>query len=239
MSDRLESELYFSILPEWVLDADLSDKAIRLYAVLARYADHRTHEAFPSRETLAQRMRCSARSVDRAALELIASGVITKRQRHNSSLVYTLRVSRGVDMGVQGGLSPVSRGVDKDGDLTITTELEPEELDLGKRSKSARAQQLPGEWKPEALDDFSNKYPGLDFRDEVDAFKNYHLAKGSVMKDWDAAFRTWLRNAKRWNSPRGQVWKPPADIPGVRDWVKKMHEMGEHFECRDGEFGCK
>jgi hypothetical protein len=33
--------------------------------------------------------------------------------------------------------------------------------------------------------------------------------------------------------------KPAADIPGYRDWVKGMHDIGEHWECRQGEFGCK
>lgn len=32
---------------------------------------------------------------------------------------------------------------------------------------------------------------------EVEAFLDYHRAKGSVMKDWDAAFRTWIRNSTK------------------------------------------
>ena len=24
-----------------------------------------------------------------------------------------------------------------------------------------------------------------------------------------------------------------------RGWVEELHEMGEHWECRPGEFGCK
>jgi hypothetical protein len=27
--------------------------------------------------------------------------------------------------------------------------------------------------------------------------------------------------------------------PGRRVWVEQMHDLGEHFECRPGEFGCK
>ncbi len=27
--------------------------------------------------------------------------------------------------------------------------------------------------------------------------------------------------------------------PGHRDWVEDLHNMGEHFECRSGEFGCR
>jgi hypothetical protein len=48
MNDTLTAELPIRMIPEWVLDAGISDKAIRLYCVLARYADNETHRAFPS-----------------------------------------------------------------------------------------------------------------------------------------------------------------------------------------------
>jgi hypothetical protein len=28
-------------------------------------------------------------------------------------------------------------------------------------------------------------------------------------------------------------------VGGPREWVKDMHDLGEHWECRAGEFGCK
>ena len=33
--------------------------------------------------------------------------------------------------------------------------------------------------------------------DELEGFRDYHLKKGSQFVDWDAAFRTWLRNGKK------------------------------------------
>jgi hypothetical protein len=36
---------------------------------------------------------------------------------------------------------------------------------------------------------------GLNPFQQQAAFKDYHVAKGSVFKDWQAAFRTWLRNS--------------------------------------------
>jgi len=38
-----------------------------------------------------------------------------------------------------------------------------------------------------------------DPRSEVEAFKDYHIAQGTLMFDWEAAFRTWLRNCLRFN----------------------------------------
>jgi hypothetical protein len=28
-------------------------------------------------------------------------------------------------------------------------------------------------------------------------------------------------------------------VPKPREWVQDLHDMGEHFECKPGEFGCK
>jgi hypothetical protein len=134
MEQSIKIERRFAIIDEWLLDLDISDRAIRLYAVLARYADNDTHKAYPSRETLAQRLRCSKASVDRAAQELVDCHAMTKKQRHNSSIVYTLQVSSPMTRGVlthdEGGSSPVQRGVLTSDDLTRTTELEPKEREL-------------------------------------------------------------------------------------------------------------
>lgn len=239
MHDNLTAEIRFSIIPEWITYAEISDKAIRLYSVLARYADNQTHEAFPSRDTLAAHMHCSAKSVDRATEELINIGAITKRQRHNSSLIYTLRVSQGGGHQSPGGSSPVSRGVDTDVHLTRTTELEPDNY-IDNKGKS-----VPPNWEPtpQFTAECTQKFPTLIIANEVEAFIDFHIAKGSVFKDLQRAFRTWCRNAAKFSQPKTvihkQEVKPNADIPGYRDWVKGLHDIGEHWECRAGEFGCK
>jgi len=129
MEQTVRLERRFAILDEWLLDLDISDRAVRLYAVLARYADNDTHKAYPSRETLAARLRCSTKSVDRAALELVEQGAMTKQQRTNSSIIYTLLVVQGGGHESPGGWTGVSRGVDTGVELTITTELEPSNVE--------------------------------------------------------------------------------------------------------------
>ncbi|RBO87562.1 helix-turn-helix domain-containing protein [Nocardia puris] len=70
---------YFAILPEWLLYADVSDRAVRLYAILRRYAEGASER--PSRATIAARMRTSVKSVDRALRELEELGAVTIRHR--------------------------------------------------------------------------------------------------------------------------------------------------------------
>lgn len=56
----------------------------------------------------------------------------------------------------------------------------------------------------------------VDIEKEFLAFKDFHLSKGNVFKDWDAAFRTWLRNAIKFNAGKGNNkpsgWKDGVDF---------------------------
>jgi hypothetical protein len=45
-----------------------------------------------------------------------------------------------------------------------------------------------------------------------DAFVDYHLSRGSLMADWEAAFRTWLRNAQKYQRPTPP---PQPHLPSV------------------------
>jgi len=233
METSLTLDRRFAIIDEWILDLPISDRAIRLYAILARYADYETNKAFPSRKTLAARLRCSAASVDRASQELIEHGVMTKRQRHNSSLVYVLRITpEGVSTGAKGGSSPVTRGVLTRDDLTITTKREPKNVIAKKKFDASKYE--PSE---KIRETFASKYPGLDLESELEAFRDHHLSKGSSFKDWDAAFRTWARNASKWLPKHVKDAGKPAEGPGRNQWKLWYHEQDDHTFCNPGEFG--
>jgi hypothetical protein len=80
--DKIIADNFFAIIPEWVLFAEISPQAVRLYGVLRRYAD-RDGSCFPSRKRLASDLRMdSTKPVDKALKELVTIGAITITHRH-------------------------------------------------------------------------------------------------------------------------------------------------------------
>ena len=73
------------------------------------------------------------------------------------------------------------------------------------KAPKPRAHALPSEWAPRPEERERAIASGLDCNAEVDGFRDHHTAKASRLTDWDAAFRTWLRNAVKFNSNRRGV----------------------------------
>lgn len=123
----------FTIIPEWILDADMSDRAVRLYGVLHRYLG-RNETAWPSRQTLAGRLRCSTKSVDRALEELAGLGAVVVRHRYRSDGSQTssdyLLVTEAPRHGWGGGAPPVSTPLATRVAVKRASEREPENKDI-------------------------------------------------------------------------------------------------------------
>jgi hypothetical protein len=97
-SPDLVVEDRFAIVPEWLLDGDISDAAVRLYAVLLRYGQS-SGSRMPSRASLARRLRKrSTDSVDRAMKELVGIGAVRIEHRYAGAQrltnAYHVRTSR-------------------------------------------------------------------------------------------------------------------------------------------------
>lgn len=91
----------------------------------------------------------------------------------------------------------------------------------GSRKKPVTA--LPENWQPRPHERDKAVSLGLDCDREAQRFRDYHVSKGNVFADWDAAFRTWLSNGARFQSntaqPALRVAARPDDdysrIPGM------------------------
>lgn len=164
MSIRVGAQVRFAIVPEWVLMVDgerrpvaspLSDKAVRLYAVLAFLADRESKlTSGHSRQKLADMCGCSPKTIDRTLAELVTAGAVSKILRFDESesqnesdylvkVVPTLEntwspVSRGGDMGVSPPETRVSPPPASPVSPLPPEDQEPEFVDPSLRSGSTR-----------------------------------------------------------------------------------------------------
>ena len=70
----------FALVPEWVIDTDISDAAFRVYSLLLRYGNT-SGQRMPSRKLLAVRLHRSVDAVDRAVRELADTGLVRIEHR--------------------------------------------------------------------------------------------------------------------------------------------------------------
>ena len=63
--------------------------------------------------------------------------------------------------------------------------------------------EIPEDWVPNdrnVSDATDSGFSQMDIDHEADRFRNYHLSKQSRFRDWNAAWRTWLANARKFES---------------------------------------
>lgn len=204
----------WAAVPEWVLDSGVSDRSLRLYALLGIYADKGTGECKPSRSTLAKRLKCSADSVDRAKRELLGIGALRWRQRTvpgkqelTSNEYVLVRISPSE---VAADTRLPSRTDAATGSRTGAAEnqnqSEPEPISSAAKRRSKNGVVLPRPfdvteemwaWASSLLSDEAIEL-------ETENFVDHYIANGQRRLDWNASWRTWMRNAKKFREPRRQ-----------------------------------
>lgn len=84
------------------------------------------------------------------------------------------------------------------------------------KAPKKRATQLPKGWTPNDGHRSRASQIGVgDLDHQADQFRNHHEAKGSTMMDWDAAFRTWLGNIRKFAPGHLVVVPDPEDTEAV------------------------
>jgi len=66
---------------------------------------------------------------------------------------------------------------------------------VGNTLAAKRRTQLPADFEPDETGVSKANESGIPIAAELERFKDYHRGKGSVMLDWQAAWRTWVGNA--------------------------------------------
>lgn len=71
---------------------------------------------------------------------------------------------------------------------------------------------------------------------EADQFRDYHISKGTISKDWSASWRTWCRNAVKWKAQRRPANNEHNASPFIRG-IEEAADILDHASLsrRDGQ----
>jgi hypothetical protein len=213
----IKADHYFAMIPEWVLDADISAQAVRLYCVLRRYADQ-AGRCYPSRKRIAERMNVSSATVDRAAQELVGIGALHIRQRYNPDtnehtsneylVLSTPRLTSGAGVITDDETYPA----DEETGLLTRDELTRANINESQEPEKTLAYASVSDRLPAEFADFWLRYPRK-------------IGKGAAVKRWARlsadqranAIRTLPDHAAHWKRQRVET----QFIPHPATWLSQ------------------
>lgn len=79
--------------------------------------------------------------------------------------------------------------------------------------KTSKSTQRPAEFSPSEAHTEMASQMGVNLQSEFGAFCDYHEAKGSTFKNWDAALRTWIRNSAKYSGRAKAYQNKPVTTP--------------------------
>lgn len=194
-----------------------------LALALADHADDGGNNIFPSVQKLAAKTRQSERTVQYQLRRMEESGWLLRVGHGNGGRSQTTEY-RISPLWLKGAeIAPIKKGATDDEkgatDDTKGCNLEQERVQpvapannrhrtikepsvtvIGagaQKREPNRATVLPDDFKPNDTAAAMAAELGVSLTAEQAAFTDHHTANGSTFKDWQAAFRTWLRNAAR------------------------------------------
>ena len=90
-SNEDKHDVFFGIIPFWVIESIRTSTAMHLYCVLTLWMDFKTHDGWPSRAQLAEALGKGVKTVDRAMRELEDNGAeqVTRRRRKGTKENYS------------------------------------------------------------------------------------------------------------------------------------------------------
>lgn len=196
-----------------------------LALALADHADDGGNNIFPSVQKLAAKTRQSERTVQYQLRRMEESGWLLRVGHGNGGRSQTTEY-RISPLWLKGAeIAPIQKGAtyDEKGatDDTKGCNLEQERVQpvapannhhrtinepslnrvvAAAPTKPSRGTVAPSDFMPDQTAHDIAASTGVNLQAELANFLDHHTARGTVFKDWQAAFRTWLRNAVKFSS---------------------------------------
>jgi hypothetical protein len=207
------------------LRVQLSSVEYRTLMVLAEHAHEDGRGAYPAVMTIAEHAEMSVRSVQRSLRVLENRDVISLQNpaTHSRSAVWRLNMSLDIvasvtppalEQGCQlvhlGVPTGPFRGASVASEPKIEPKIEPKQQDRIPKAAAKRTH-IAVDWTPGPADREYADNLGIP-ESQVSAFVDYHLANGTLMASWPAAWRTWCRNCTRFGTATGKPNKSQEEI---------------------------
>lgn len=185
---------------------------------------------FPSHKTLAEDAEMSERSVRDQLAVLEAHGLIQRVTVHSGGQFKSTRYVLAFEPDFQRQNLPTAKSANgeiaspptaksaADRRQNLPTNLVREPCKRTRKeeplvvpqpadepTKRRRACSIPPDWVPSdrnISDARDRQFSDQEIQHEAQRFRDYHLAHGTAFKDWDAGWRTWLGNARKFGSNR-------------------------------------
>jgi len=102
-------------------------------------------------------------------------------------------------------------------------EIERKEKNPSDSKRKARKPETecPEDWRPHGAHGTKAALLKLDVKHECQKFRNHHGSKGTLFRDWDLAFHTWLDNAAEFKARDGPAKEPKHTISAAD--VKRIY----------------
>lgn len=190
-----------------------------LLLAFADHADKATGECFPSVAALCEWTGCDRKTVMKSTASLEAAGLLVDTGRRcgrtRQVKVYRLPLETVPDT------APLEETVPETGPLNGTVfptkgsqkrDTEPPKEPISQKTSSSSRKRTPAKTSVPA--DFRpvmtgatlavvDGWPPGRLDDELEAFADWHRKEQKLSADWQASWRTWVRNSKRWE-PRNE-----------------------------------
>jgi len=192
----------------WELDLPPGEKLVLL--ALADQANDAGHQCWPSVSTIAHRSGQGERTVRRAFGELERKGHLTRNHRDGGSTQYHVHPCQ---IGSPAKSAPLPKTTDTPAKLAAKPSRTTKIPKKDKPSLVARKTRLPADFEPilsTAAEAIVRAWPVGMIERELAQFKDRSRALGQTYDDWQAAFRTWIRNAEKWRQNGGRSGTYPV-----------------------------
>jgi DNA-binding transcriptional MocR family regulator len=204
------------LLDRMSADPRLSGSDFRVGYRFLHYMDSATGDCFPRQETIAADLGLTDRTVRSALANLRACGWLEIEERPllkgrgKSNLYHFQDATTGSTVPVNGATTGNSAPDFRKTASGASKEEHVERNTLNRESAKLvpRDRPLPGHFKPDLGVALSAGMDHAEAERQAAMFVDYYLAKGKPVRDWNAAWRNWIRRvpdfARRPNGPDRQ-----------------------------------